>query len=268
MTVGISDTWVDGFEAYVLVEHHDIDVVARCFGVPMRWWPRAADAQPDRWWLCKASLDGSVEAARRPIQAYLQRESGRSWVMLQSGQSNADTWAVEGDGDYHGPMYRDAIAACSLQAPKERELHEAPVTVAARVSDELRCRAIAMWGSDEEPALEGICLIESGRYVWAASTYSLAEVEAVYGAYESDSEPEFDSDEDPEREGRFFLYRPGVSEALVEQPLQEWADQSAQRIGAGMSFGYSPNGTWPDDFPKIADAIAEFTVAIRDERSA
>ena len=261
MPVGIEDTWVDGLEAYVLLEESNLERVAQAFGEPLRWWPRKPNSKPDQWWLSSQAIGEAPVDIRKEISAYIVREPDLEWVVLQAGASNSHSWAR--DDDYHRPMYEDAVAACSMRIPEGPELYEAPVRVARRLSKELKTKALALWGSDEELALEGICLFDGGEYVWAASTFSIVEIQNVFARYLGETEDTFDEDWNNERHDKFFLYRPNQPEEIVEEPLQDWADKRTREIGAGIFFGTSPHNIYPDNIPSQSDYIEEFMVALK-----
>lgn len=265
MPTGIDDTWVDGVEAYVLLQEDDLERVAGAFGKPLRWWPRSPDARPDQWWLSSRTAGEAPEDIRKEITAYIAREPDLEWVSLQAGASNGDPWAI--DDDYHFPMYEDALAACSLRIPTGPELYETPVRVASRLSRELGTKAIAIWGSDEELALEGICLLDRGQYVWAASAFSVSEIEHITGCYTGALSNESLEDWENERHDEFFLYVPGKAEELIMEPISQWADARARELGAGIFFGVSPHNIYPDDFPAQSEYVAEFMVATGDPAS-
>ncbi len=263
MPIGVDDTWWDdGFVARVMVGCRDLGRIAGCFGEVATWWPRKIEIDPKEWWLRYPRAE--QEDAERRIVAYIGREPGLDWATVDVGRSAADS----NDGDYHRPLYEDAVAAMSLCPAAGPEFLESPVRVAVRLSAELNSTAVAFWGSDEEPALGGVCLVDAGGIRWSASICCSEAIERAAAAYfardEDDSWDEDPDDDDSDGYDRFWLYRPGHPERCVEQGLKSWTSGQLKAIGCGVDWGVNPRDTHPYDFPMpMSEFTDAFVIAIR-----
>ena len=259
---GISDSWWDdGFVAHVLVQHDDAEGVANEFGRAARWWPRAMEPVPSEWWLRFPRHGEELEQAMRRIRAYVAREPDSAWVQVSLARSNSEPWAD--DDDYHRPLYENAVAACSHSVPEESGIFEAPVATAIALSERFETHALALWGSDEEPALGGIALIGSGSYVWSASVCSRENLAGAFSRYTSGEESGEDDWDESAGYERFHLYREGTEAEKGAGNLREWADQEWRALGGRLNLGLDPRSVLPFDFPDpMQDMVAELVVAV------
>ena len=261
MPIGVADSWWgEGFASRVMVDCADLEKIAKCFGVPARWWPRTIEGIPKEWWLRFPRFGPEQDDALSKIQAYIVREPGLGWTTVAVARSVTEPGSA--DDDYHRPLYEDALAACSLQSASGPEVREGPVRVAQRLSSELDSAAVAFWASDEEPALGGVCLLQGGGVQWSASISKLSELRRAALAYLDGSEQEVEFDDDAGWE-RFWLYRQGQPESCIEESLQSWADARFKDLACGVDWGLDPTTVHPYDFPSpMSEFAEEFVVAL------
>ena len=220
MEPGLAEGWDDGVCCTGVLVHGSPEAIAGALG-------RAV-----------AVCDGGRvrrDAVPEGTRGYALLPAGRAWTIVQL----ADRLVDSGQGDYLAPLFEEASAALSgrvvARAPDELR-YETPIALAARLSQALNTRAIALWGSDEWPGLSGGAFVGQGTLKSALSAYS-PEVIAWAAASRrllQEGRGEDDDEGPPMDAGATYRWSPGKGIERVAGRAADLLDEALRAVGAGF----------------------------------
>lgn len=232
---GLDGMWNDGICCTGVLVRDDPARVAQALGTAHRL------AEGER-------VAGDVPEVAEP-HAFVMRPVGSEWSMVELAWRSVDHCEETGD-DYLVPLFEEAIGVLRGRAPEARRLvYETPVSLAASLSRRLGAAAIAIWGSDEEPVLDGgAFFVDAGDLQLACSRCDAEKLErslvsrrrmreAALRGDEEDADEAWDDeadDEDPDDEEHSWVFESGRQPTRRPVSVVEYLDTEFKRRGVAF----------------------------------